>query len=265
MHLQHETDLGSLFDYLADVESGRAREVDERATARFGRTPDPETVLPELPAPFDEEEARSAGLTPYRALAVAVQNGEGAFIFYSYIAAHAKTVELRELAEQLAQEELSHTGLLRQERRRAWRAQPVPPVPSEPQPETLEMLLGEAVSTERAAAAAHQDLAARLRAGGNPKAAAPFAAAALDEEDLARTLAARLPPGAASAGRALDAPSPRDGLRLLELAFERYAQIAERATMEDVLLEAQALSERALRRLTDAHGALDKRAACEAR
>ncbi len=258
MRLQGEAALAGVFDFLTDVEDRRAVEVDKRAVELTGHAPDPDAAPFVLPAQFDEEEARSAVLTPYRALAIAVRNGDFAFAFYSYVAAYAKAEEVRQLAEHFAEDELAHAGVLRLERRNAWRAQSAPLAPPEPQPETLEALLAEAVSTERAAAVAHRDLARRLRMTEATEAAGLFDAAAEDEESLARILTARLPTEAAPAKRTPDASSIRDGLKLLELAFERYMQIVERATVEAVLLQAQTLGERALRRLIHVRGALEE-------
>lgn len=257
MRLQGEEVLADLFASLANIEDKHAADVDARAMALIGHPAKPAAVGWDLPENFDEEDARSAVLSPYRALAAAVRNEDRAFAFYSYIAAYAATTELRRAAEQFAMDELAHASLLRHERRKAWRAQAASHAPPDPQPETVEMLLAEAVPMERAASAAHRTLAAHLRATQSPEAADLFDSAADDEEDLARTLAARLPPEAVRPERALGAMSVRDGFKLLESAFERYAQIADQATVEDVLLEAQKLTERAVRRLAYVHGALD--------
>jgi rubrerythrin len=255
MRQQGDDALAKLFAVLATIEDKHAGDVGARAVGLLGHAPDPKAVEWDLPENFDEEDARGAGLSPYRALAIAVRNEERAFAFYSYIAAYG-TPELQRTAEHLAKDELAHASLLRHERRKAWRAQAVLVAPPDPPPETMEMLLAEAVAMERAAAAAHRALAAHLRATRSREAGGLFAAAADDEDDLARTLAARLPPGAAPPERISCAGSIRDGLKLLEFAFERYAQIAERTTVEPVLLEAQTLTERALRRLAHVHGAL---------
>ena len=49
----------------------------------------------------------------------------------------------------------------------------------------------------------------------------------------------------------------RDGLRILEDAFERYAQVSEHSADEALLVEAQKFAERALRRLTYTKGSID--------
>lgn len=84
-------------------------------------------VLETLPAApqdiFDEE---GIGLVSpelvdaYRSLAIAVRNAERAFAFWSYVAAHGTSPEIREAAERMAREELEHAKTLRRERRKAF-------------------------------------------------------------------------------------------------------------------------------------------------
>lgn len=75
------------------------------------------------PGIFDEE---GLGLISpelvdaYRSLAIAVRNEERAFAFWSYVAAHGETLEIREAAERMAREELEHAKILRRERRKAF-------------------------------------------------------------------------------------------------------------------------------------------------
>jgi len=89
MRLRGEERLAGLFAFLGRIEEKHADQVDRRSEAILGKVPDPAIVRWELPENFDEEEARSAMLTPYRALAIAVRNEERAFAFYSYVAASA--------------------------------------------------------------------------------------------------------------------------------------------------------------------------------
>jgi rubrerythrin len=260
MRIQGEDSLAALFALFADIEAKHVDNVDARSFAILGHAPDPASVQWELPENFDEEEARSAGLSPYRALAIAVRNEERTFAFYAYIAAAAGSPDLKRLAEEFAMDELGHASLLRRERRKAWRAEGGGThTPAAQQPESVAELLAQAAPMERAAAAAHRALAAQLRGTEGP-AASLFAHAADDEENLACLLEARLPSGTPSAARPIDAISPRDGLRLLEYAFERYTDIAERATDEATMLEAQTLAEHALRRLAYVHGSLGSKA-----
>ncbi len=248
---QHE--LAKLFEFLARIEGKHAQEIADRAQALLGTAIDPGLVTWELPEYFDDEEARSRLLTPYRALAIAVRNEERAFAFYSYLAAHAEDVHVRELAEQGAMDELEHAALLRRERRKAWRQEKPHPSPAA-EPGTLAELLVEVARGERAAAQAHLAFAAALSAGGDQAAARVFEQVAADEQGLAEETEVRLgsPPGAPELR--IDLGSVNDALKLLEAAFERYAAIAEHATDEEVLKEGQTLSERALRRLSYAQG-----------
>ena len=257
MRLRSEAALADLFLFLANIEEKHAAEVDARAVALIGHVPHQAALAWELPENFDEEDARSAGLSPYRALSIAVRNEERAFAFYSYIAAYAAAPELQRAAEHLAVDELAHASFLRRERRKAWRAETAPVARFSPLPEAVETLLAEVVPMEWAAAKAHRALAVHLRTTERPETAGLFDSAADDEEDLARTLSHRLPPATAYSEYELHADSVRNGIKLLEFAFDRYSQIAERATVESVMLEAQALTERALRRLALVDGALD--------
>ncbi len=253
MAQQGQPDLAKLFQFLARIESKHAQEIADRAKA-LGTAIDPGLVTWELPEYFDDEEARSRLLTPYRALAIAVRNEERAFAFYTYLAAHADDVRVRQLAEQGAKDELEHAALLRRERRKAWRQEKPQAGQPAAQPGSLAELLAEVARAERTAANAHSRLAAALSAGGDQAAARVFDHVAADERSLAEETELRLggPPAGAQPG--VELGSVNDALRLLEGAFERYSAIAEHATDEDVLKEAQALSERALHRLSYAQG-----------
>lgn len=74
---------------------------------------------PDLAKTWEEAEA-STLLTPFRALAIAVDNEQRAFAFFSYLAARADDPKLATEAEALAQQELRHAALLRTWRRAAW-------------------------------------------------------------------------------------------------------------------------------------------------
>lgn len=257
MRLQGEEELDTLFNFLAKIEDEHAADIDARAVMLFGQASDPAASGWHPVEQFDEEDARSAGLSPYRALAIAVRNKESAFTFYSYIAAYAQAPDLQLTAEQFAMDELARAGLLRRERRKVWRAQIASFCCADPYPETIEMLLAQAASAEQSAATAHRTLAARLRATQRPVAASLFDNAADDEDDLARTLVYRSPLGITYPEHPHGAESVRDGLKLLEVSFERYAWVTEHSTVQAVMLEAQTLTERALRRLAYVRGGLD--------
>ncbi len=253
MRLQGETGLESLFIFLAGVEDKHAAQIGDRSLALLGHRPGSAPVRWELPEKFEEEEGRSYLLTPYRALAIAVRNEDRAFAFYSYLAAHADVPQIRQAAEDLAKDELDHAALLRRERRKAWREEPHE-VPAEAA--DLGSFLARVAAIEKFTAEAHHALAARLAAGGNPTEARVFEEAAHDEERCAADALAR---GAARQPAAFAGTSPetvRDGLRLLEYAFNQYAEVAERASDEAVLTAAQEFEARALKRLSYVQGAI---------
>ncbi len=260
MRRQGEAQLASLFDFLAEIEDKHAQVIDARAQAVIGKPVDPARVRWELPENFDEEEARSHLLTPYRALAIAVRNEERAFAFFSYLAANAEDDAVRRLAEDGAKDELDHAALLRRERRKAWRGQgrDAQAGPRTEAVGSLAELLARAAAIEHAAAAEHRALAATLTAGGDEPLARLFAQAADDEQSAGDEAAARLGQAPESTPHpAGPAHTVRDGLRILEDTFERFAHISERSTDETMLIESQKLAERALRRLTYVKGSID--------
>lgn len=115
---------------LADVFDGLVREETDhidmvvRWSRQVAHKP-PEILKPEaVPQEvFDEE---GIGLVSpelvdaYRSLAIAVRNEERAFAFWTYVAAHGASSEIREAAERMAREELEHAKTLRRERRKAF-------------------------------------------------------------------------------------------------------------------------------------------------
>lgn len=252
MRLRDDPDLARLFEFLASIEEKHAVQVAERAADRLGARIEPTRIAWEVPENFDEEEGSSRLLTRYRALAVAVRNEERAFAFFSYVAAAASDARIRELAEELAKDELAHAGLLRRERRLAWRDAHGLRAPAAELPETMAELWRLVAETEWRAARHHRALAAKLASGA---AAAALLSAAEEEAARARDAAGRV-------GIQLDEapeteePTIDDALRLLELAFERYADIAERTRDETVLRHAQLLEDAALRRLALVRGSL---------
>lgn len=75
---------------------------------------------------FDDEGmnlTNPALLSAYRAFSVAVRNEERAFLFWTYVSAHAPTPDIALAAERMAREELGHVSLLRRERRLAFHRQ----------------------------------------------------------------------------------------------------------------------------------------------
>jgi rubrerythrin len=253
MRLRGEERLCDLFLFLASIEEKHARHVAHLAAERLGHDVTAARTGWDVPESFDEEEGSSRLLTPYRALAVAVRNEDRAFAFYSYVAAGAADGATRALAEELAKDELTHAALLRRERRVAFREarERQPPIAFH-LPASLDELWQLVAESEWHAACHHRALAAALGAGVP---AAAFSAAAADEAEHAREAAARAGLALADAAGA-PAATLDDGLRLLEAAFERYADIAERTGEADILREAQRMADAAVRRLTLVRGSI---------
>lgn len=256
MRTRHSEELARLFDFLQSLEEKHASQLEQRSRGMTAAV-STERIAWELPENFDEEAGTSYLLTPYRALALAVRNEERAFAFYCRVAAEAPDDGIREIAEELAKDELTHAWLLRRERRRAFRMQAAEDrAKSGALPETLEEFLGVAAKTDWHAAQYHHALADSLQALDRLKGI--FAQVAADEADCARECAQR-------GGLTLDPPGPEKaptisgGMRLLEEAFERYSDIAERSKREDVLEAAQHLAARAVRRLAYVGGSKGNR------
>jgi rubrerythrin len=259
MRLRDEERLAGIFDFFAGIEEKHALQIDQRYTAVTGRHIEPTEIRWEVPENFDDEEAESHLLTPYRALAVAVRNEERAFSFYSYVAAGSRDDRVRKIAEDLARDELTHAWLLRRERRKAYRAE----APDRQRhvadvlPGSLAELWIAAAKAEWRAARYHRELAASLKPRDGA-AAALFSDAALDEAacacEAAQHVGFELVPNTD-----VLSPTVAGGLLLLEEAFERYADIAERTRDEDVLRQAQSLAQRAVRRLSLLRGGLNAR------
>ena len=249
MRLRQEQKLAGLFEFLASIEEKHAAHSAARALEAMGTPGDPARISWEVPENVDEEEGSSRVLTPYRALAIAVRNEERAFAFYSYVAAQAREKLMRELAEELAKDELEHAFLLRRERRKAYPAKGR--AEASQLPGSAEELYALGAETEWQAAAYHRALDEILSI--RDKEPSTFGVVASDEESCARDLASRI-------GLQLgDSRPPHEaeieqGMRLLEEVFDRYVDIAERSKDEKVVQAAQMLAERAVRRLSLVHG-----------
>jgi rubrerythrin len=255
MSLRQEGKLQSLFEFMASIEEKHADHVAGLSLRVLGRAIAPEQISWELPENFDEEEGSSRRLSPYRALAIAVRNEERAFAFYSYAAAVAADGLVRQLAEELAKEELEHAFLLRRERRKAYREENKDGrKKTAGLPASVEEFWAVSAEAEWRASRYHRALAAHLRQAN--ESSSIFEHAADDEEQCARDLAARL--GVKLQHENLEVtPGIEGGLTLLEEAFDRYADIAERSKDEKVVHEAQKLAERAVRRLGLVHGSVN--------
>ena len=130
MNEQGRQDLAAVFAELAAAEREHVEGVSKWSQSRLGRPPDPTDVRWQVPATFDPDATReikaSRLISPYQALAMAVQNEERAFAFWSYMAAFAKDPDIKAAAETMAGEELGHVATLRKERRHAYRSERSP-------------------------------------------------------------------------------------------------------------------------------------------
>ncbi|WP_234685868.1 ferritin-like domain-containing protein [Bradyrhizobium monzae] len=124
MREQGRQDLAGVFAELAAAEREHVGSVARWSQSRLGKLPDPALVRWQAPETFDAEatdEIKASRLiTPYQALAMAVQNEERAFAFWAYMAAFADDDDIKTAAEAMAREELGHVATLRRERRRAY-------------------------------------------------------------------------------------------------------------------------------------------------
>lgn len=125
MRREGDPALASVFERLSADEMRHLDSVVHWSNRTKGRNPDPASIRWEMHGTFDDEGVASAHprlLTAYRALSMAVRNEERAFAFWSYVAAHAQSTEVRQAAETMAHEELEHVATLRRERRSAFHA-----------------------------------------------------------------------------------------------------------------------------------------------
>ncbi len=243
--------LADIFDRLAKTEMGHVRQVEEWADRRGENVPS-EAPWP-IPDTFDAPPGEVAGsklMTPYRALASAVRHGERAFAFWSYVAAHADTAEVKDAAESMALEELEHVSLLRRERRKAFHAERA----EIGWPET-KITLGSIATTERQLADLIE-LRPQCTAGGDvlasTLAAASREAARKLEALQAEALQAKGNPQVAAASP----PAPRsdDVAAISEYLAEVYLRLAETSPQAAVVDLAQELAKGAIIRL----GALNR-------
>jgi rubrerythrin len=123
--MRHEGDpaLADVFDRLSAGERHHLESVHDWSRRTNGKGVDPATIRWNASETFDDEGSATAHprlFNAYRALSMAVRNEERAFAFWSYVAAHAKTDDVRQAAETMAHEELGHVAILRRERRQAF-------------------------------------------------------------------------------------------------------------------------------------------------
>lgn len=119
-----EAATAAAFRDLHDEAEQHAAAAEARAASLGGVVGQGASAVPvELGDAWDELSG-SALLSPYRAFAVAVDNRQRAFAFYSYLAAQAASEVVRLEAERLADAELGRAAALRRQRRLAWRGEP---------------------------------------------------------------------------------------------------------------------------------------------
>ncbi len=121
LRAQGETALARVFEELAETELSHIRQVDQWEDHEgAGATADLPWSIPDTFDASPDEMAGSKLLTPYQALASAVRHEQRSFAFWTYVAAHAETDDVKDAAERMALEELEHVRLLRRERRKAF-------------------------------------------------------------------------------------------------------------------------------------------------
>jgi len=213
--------------------------------------------LPPEVAQSWEEAAASALLTPYRALAIAVDNEQRAFAFYAYLAARAEDPAVAREAEALARQELEHAAVLRTWRRAAWRrdrdrsgGQALARIESGA--DLAAAIAAQKSEIERQ----HRDLAERLRAVGDEPSAAVLAEAAAASEPSPDAREPRSRAGREESRRLLiEAQQPLERLcELLETVLVAPPDESAQAQAQDALGETIARLARIGRRL-DSFGA----------
>jgi rubrerythrin len=251
--------LAAMFQVLLEEERAHLAGIERWSRATTGDSPPaarrPWQLPPEIARSW-EEAVRSALLTPYRALSIAVLNEDRGFAFYTYVAARAEDTAARAAAERLAAEELNHAALLRRERRRAWRSEQRGQTPAE-RPITPDAtdFARRAWRIETDAAQRHARLAERLAALEHGEDASALHAIAEEERQAARIA------GSGAAGHAsvaaAEEPAPeanraallRASLAESERLYDIYADLANQAGTETVLLAAQDGARRAVRHI----------------
>ena len=267
MHRHGNQEAASMFERMFEEEREHERLIEEWAKLEGVelRTDIGPVVWedPQLPTDYDSEAVDPEYSSPYRALAFAVHNEERAFRFYTYVAATADDVAVREHAETLAREELGHAALLRVMRRRAWRAEREAGRDEPDIEPAIIQTLGDLLAV---AASAEHCLAANLAAltDSHPeleKAAAATQAILADTEtrldtagepgeDVARAIELIDNYRKKTASMSDDPEALRQRLRSdYDRCFEFYDAVVTHTRDEAVMLAAQKLSESILERI----------------
>ncbi|QFU14800.1 ferritin-like domain-containing protein [Microvirga thermotolerans] len=230
--------LAEVFARLSEEERGHLASVEGWSQRARGQAPDPARIRWQRPETFDDEGMATADprlLSAYRALSVAVRNEERAFAFWSYVAAHAASPEVRRAAEAMAHEELGHVALLRRERRRAFHAE------RDRAGSDARHEAGDLAGLERRLAALLAPLAARAPSPERERLEAFAQEATRNAEALERAPIA--------VGSAPVVPLPDDPTALAELLVDRYLEAGDTLRDEEALGRAQDLAGRAIARL----------------
>jgi rubrerythrin len=241
MRQEGDPALAEVFERLSADEQGHLDSVVHWSERTKGQAPDPARIRWVAPETFDDEGVATAHprlLSAYRALSMAVRNEERAFAFWSYVAAHAETPEIRQAAEAMAHEELGHVATLRRERRQAFHAGRKA---TDRDPENRGDLVEEAALERRLA-----DLLEAVVA----KAPSPELAPLRQLAGEARRHAEELDGSPLALGGAVSADAVTDDpVALAELLTERYLEAGDTLQDEESLHRVQALAGRAIARL----------------
>ncbi len=248
-------DVEKLFRDLADDERQRKLAVEQHVQPGAAKADVDRLVREVLPDLTGKDALTAAGgpylITPHKAVSLAVQNEQHAFLLFTEIAALAEKPELRLLAESFAKEAFGHLVRLRLARLKAYQrekrhADEAPPTPNGSQAQTLTF---DEIAERRAYVASwtltslaesiskpdDTDAAALLRmlaADMIPAGSAGADAAGLPMPSLAESDAASLSPQAALT----------EALRMAEAEFAFYSDAADRALDEAQLSHAQRLA-----------------------
>jgi rubrerythrin len=241
MRQEGDPALADVFERLSADEQGHLDSVVQWSERTRGQAPDPARIRWEAPETFDDEGTATAHprlLSAYRALSMAVRNEERAFAFWSYVAAHAETPEVRQAAETMAHEELGHVATLRRERRQAFHAGRRQ---ADGNPENRGREVGQAALERR--------LADLLEAAA-AEAPSPERSRLDQLAGEARRHAEELDGSPLALGGAMSEESvPDDPVALAELLTERYLEAGDTLQDEQALHQVQAMAVSAIARL----------------
>ncbi|MBY3102281.1 ferritin family protein [Rhizobium laguerreae] len=124
MREMRRPDLAEIFESLVIEEKSHLAKVVDWQEA--GPRPNRQVVGGNREELFDDEGAGTVApdmLSAYRAFSMAVRNEERAFVFWTYVSAHAQSDEIKSASERMAREELGHVAKLRRERRLAFHSE----------------------------------------------------------------------------------------------------------------------------------------------